>query len=321
MKRIWREILFSLLLGAVLPGMLLSAGLAYWDARSTEETVAYASEDAEQPHPVTVRMASETREMELEDYLTGVLLAEMPAWFEPDALKAQAVAARTYTLKAQESGGKHGDGSICTDSFCCQAYISAESYLQQHTQAELERVCGAVKDTAGEVVTYDGSLIEATYFSCSGGSTEDAQAVWGADFPYLKAVDSPGEENAVHYRDQVTFSRKELESLLEITLPEEKEQWIMSLALTPGGGVASVEIGGKVFTGTALRSLLGLRSTAFRTEVTPDGICFETKGFGHRVGLSQYGADAMAVSGKDYREILAHYYQGTLVENYWEKGK
>ena len=131
--------------------------------------------------------------MKMNDYLTEVLLGEMPAEFEMEALKAQAVAARTYTAKAAITGGKHGDGSVCSDSACCQAYLPQETYLMLGgTEENLEKINKAVLETTGLVLAYDGNLIEATYFSCSGGSTEDAAAVWGTEYPYLQAVASPG---------------------------------------------------------------------------------------------------------------------------------
>ena len=250
--------------------------------------------------------------MELDEYLTGVVLAEMPVSFELEAQKAQAVVARTYTMRACRRGGKHDGAAVCTDSTCCQSYISPADYLAAGgTQAGVDRVRGAVEATAGQVLTYDGELIEATYFSCSGGSTEDAAAVWGAAYPYLKAVDSPGEENAAHYSDTEVFTAARFEAALGRDLPGEPTTWFGVTTYTTGGGVASMEIGGQTYQGTTLRSLLGLRSTAFTVEADRICVTITTKGFGHRVGMSQYGADAMAVLGSTYPEILAHYYQGT----------
>lgn len=316
MKRIWREILCSLFMGAVLPWIILSICTGIMNHQDESAPIAIASVERPMLTYVSVRFDEEIKQMELESYLTGVVLAEMPGWFEEEALKAQAVAARTYTRKALSTGGKHGDGSICTDSSCCQAYISEEAYLESNPSEYLEKVSRAVAATAGEVVTYQGELIEATYFSCSGGTTEDAAAVWGTDYPYLKSVDSPGEEKAAYFRDQKTFTREQLEALLDIELPISSTEWFSSIALTPGGGVASVEIGDKVFTGTELRRALGLRSTAFQIMLSENTVTIETMGYGHRVGFSQYGADAMAVAGKTYQEIITYYYQGTKVEKW-----
>lgn len=257
------------------------------------------------------------REMELEVYLVGVLLGEMPMDFHIEALKAQAVVARTYTLKRSTAGQKHASGGVCTEPSCCQAYRSVESYLAGGgTQEGADKAAMAVEETAGQVLTYNGMLIEATYFSCSGGRTEDALAVWGTDIPYLQAVDSPGEENAAHYTDSVSFSAKTFANLLGISPQGAPASWFGAVTYTDGGGVDTMQIGGTVFKGTELRQKLDLRSTAFSVTVIGDTVYVYTRGFGHRVGMSQYGAEAMAVTGKSYDSILAHYYPQTSLVPY-----
>jgi len=169
----------------------------------------------------------------------------------------------------------------------------------------------AVEATSVYVLTYEGELIEATYFSCAGGSTEDAVAVWGTDYPYLRAVDSPGEEGAAHHSDTISYPKEVLEVKLGVELTG---NWLGKTSYTAGGGVDTIDIGGKTFTGKELRSLLGLRSTAFILEEEGELIQFITRGFGHRVGMSQYGADAMAASGSNWKEILNYYYGGTTLE-------
>jgi len=241
---------------------------------------------------------------DLEDYVTCVVLQEMPASFEVEALKAQAVAARTYALR----GGRHGEALVCTDYTCCQAYCRPEDYLG--TAAELDKVRTAVKETAGQVLLYEGQLIDAVYFSCSGGQTEDAKAVWGVDVPYLQSVPSPGEEQAEHYTETIRFSAKAFSELFD-GLTGYAGSWIGEVTWTTGGGVATISIGGQVYTGTSVRERLGLRSTAFRISAVGETVTVTTKGYGHRVGMSQYGADAMALTGATYLEILAHYYPGT----------
>jgi stage II sporulation protein D len=172
----------------------------------------------------------------------------------------------------------------------------------------VEKVRQAVTDTDGMVLCYDGKLIDATYFSCSGGSTEDAVAVWGRDVPYLQAVESPGEENAPRYSETVTISVSEFCGKLGI--PEKTEGLLGAVRHTGGGGVETMVIAGQEFTGTQLRSKLGLRSTAFEMVQRGNNIEITTRGFGHRVGMSQYGAQAMAKAGSTYAQILAHYYTG-----------
>lgn len=316
MKSIWKEILMALVMGMLLPGIVVDFGIRQKMQQEIPETTAPPAVNETVSIPMHFRQGDEVTEMNMDAYLVGVLLAEMPAGFETEAFKAQAVVARTYALKASVTGGKHGDGSVCGDSYCCQAYISEQDYLNKGgTQQTIEKISGAVLSTSGQVLTYEGQLIEATYFSCSGGSTEDAVAVWGTDFPYLRATDSPGEENAAHYSDTVSFTLTEFSQKLGISLSG--TGWLGMATYTAGGGVNTIFIGGKEFKGTEIRTLLGLRSTNF--EIMPEGqtVAVKTKGFGHRVGMSQYGADAMAVSGNTYEQILAHYYHGTTLQR-WE---
>ncbi len=259
--------------------------------------------------------AGNLQQMTLESYLVGVVLGEMPASFEPEALKAHAVVARTYTRKRM-SGSKHSGAAICMDPGCCQAYTDQEDYLEQGgTQAAVDKVRRAVTDTDGLVLCYGGALIDATYFSCSGGSTEDAVAVWGQDVPYLQAVESPGEEDAPRYSETVTFTAAEFAGKLGITNAGDPASWFGPATYTEGAGIDTLTIGGKTFGGTELRRLLGLRSTAFAWQVRGKEITITTRGFGHRVGMSQYGAQAMAQAGSGFAEILAHYYQGTSLES------
>lgn len=256
-------------------------------------------------------------QMELEMYLVGVLLGEMPMDFHTEALKAQAVVARTYTLKRSTTGQKHPSGAVCTEPACCQAYCSMESYLAGGgTQEGADKAVSAVSETAGQVLTYNGALIEATYFSCSGGRTEDALAVWGTEIPYLQAVDSPGEEKAAHYTDTASFTGEVFANLLGINPKGTPASWFGAVTYTDGGGVDTMLIGGTAFKGTELRQKLGLRSTAFSVTVIADTVYIYTRGFGHRVGMSQYGAEAMAVTGNGYRDILAHYYPRTSLIGY-----
>lgn len=316
MNSIWKDMITAFFMGAVLPGLLLNGASAFFLNSSPEPTVQETAVEeipSREIHPMRLRRKDgRLKAMDLEEYLVGVVLGEMPASFEEEALKAQAVVARTYTQKAYESGGKHGDSSICTDPACCQAYISEDAYLQRNgNEDDLEKVRSAVEDTAGLVLTYEEALIEATYFSCSGGSTEDAAAVWGTDFPYLQAVESPGEEQAAYYTDVVTFTPQSFQAALGEPLSGAPDSWFGEAAYTNGGGVAEMTIGSKIYTGTQLRRLLNLRSTAFSIRAGEDCIEITTKGYGHRVGMSQYGADAMAVTGCTFEEILAHYYPGT----------
>lgn len=329
MKQIWKEICFAATMGIIIPAMLVSAAVRWMPRQERDEIQLHITEDSsasEITEPTEAEICQmisvlspgdQIIEMELEEYLTGVVLAEMPVSFHEEALKAQAVVARTYTVRAAEGRSKHSDAAVCTDSACCQAYMTEEMYREKGgTEDGIERVRSAVSKTKNQVLTYDGKLIEATYFSCSGGSTEDAVAVWGTDVPYLQATDSPGEEEAAHFSDQVSYSPDNFAKALGEGLTGSPTSWIGKITYTSGGGVDTILIGGKEWKGTAVRKALGLRSTAFSISADEKTITITTKGFGHRVGMSQYGADAMGRAGSGYEQILAHYYQGTVLQTH-----
>lgn len=330
MARASKEMVQAAVIGFGIPAILLLLAMIFFipdgdhvatvptqPAGSTTAS-AFPENSAKADMEISVLIDADVVKMKLEEYVLGVVLAEMPASFEMEALKAQAVAARTYALKTCTDGKKHG-GAVCTDYQCCQAYMSREDYLQRGwSDKYIQRVSQAVSATAGQVLLYDGKLIRATYFSCSGGCTEDAVAVWGRDYPYLQSVKSPGEEETVYYTDTKAFTLEDFQDALGVSLSGLPQNWFGQITYTQGGGVESMQIGGVTYRGTTLRSLLGLRSTVFQIVVREDGILFETKGYGHRVGMSQYGADAMAMEGNDYKQILAHYYCDTVLADWSE---
>lgn len=328
MERNWKQLLGAFLLGVMMPLFILR--MAGWtspargaqtETTGTQPPQTSQSQPATQPAPPKIRyLPVQTTDrsvvtMELDTYLVGVLLGEMPAYFETDALRAQAVVARTYAMRHHLLQDKHPGGAVCTDPGCCQAYVSETVYMQQGgAPADVEKIRKAVTDTAGWVLTYEGQLIDATYFSCSGGRTEDALAVWGVEIPYLQSVESPGEESAENYIRTVTFSAAEFMSRLGREMTGSPTSWLGTVTYTEGGGVATMVIGGRSYEGTRLRQLLGLNSMAFSMEAAGDSIRVTTSGKGHRVGMSQEGAEAMAVAGATWEEILLHYYQGTRID-------
>lgn len=318
-----KQIVGAFLIGVLLPGTVFRTGVAVTplDAAVTIPSESQTVQDSVIPPMgehlefVSVLQGEDILKLELETYVLGVLMAEMPADFSMEALKAQAVAGRTCALRCRDMQNKHPDGAICTDSGCCQAYMSVQAYEESGATPEMiQKMVQAVTETAGEVLTYEGELIEATYFSCSGGKTEDALAVWGTDVPYLQSVVSPGEEGADIFRNTVTFTAKEFASRLGRQLTGTPKDWFGAVSHTRGGGVATMMVAGKLYFGTQLRSLLSLNSTAFTVTVSGDIISVTTSGRGHRVGMSQYGADAMAVAGSTYEGILAYYYPGTRID-------
>lgn len=268
-----------------------------------------AGTDVDEQVMLAVELSGEERELCLRDYLIGVVMGEMPAEFPQEALKAQAVAARTFTLRRVEQGGILSD-----DPAVCQAYTdpgTAETKWGENWEEYLEKITQAVEATDGQVLYYNGTLISATYFSCSGGKTESAQAVWGGDVPYLVSVDSPGEENSTVYESTVSVSTVEFLNALEIESPS-----VSQVTYTEGGGVDTMVIDGKTVSGTEMRRLFGLKSTLFSMEISENAVDFRVRGYGHRVGMSQYGAKAMAETGMNYEEILKWYYTGVEIGEY-----
>ena len=321
----WKGILESLVMGMLVPGLMLSIGTKWHDRnpnldivqQPSEETVQKTAQETVSQKMKLLASSGDVEQMEMEDYVVSVLLGEVPGTFESEALKAQAVVARTVVCRAMYTGGKHGQGAVCTESSCCQAFVTVEEYLQQGgTEETIEKMRNAANQTAGQILTYEDAPIEATYFSCSGGRTEDAVAVWGTEFSYLKSVESPGEEEAAHYRDEQRFSGEAFSDKLGLSLTGDPAGWFGKTTYTAGGGVDTMQIGGATFRGTELRSRLGLRSTAFSIATEDGQIVITTRGFGHRVGMSQYGANAMASDGYSYQQILEHYYSGTTLDRW-----
>ena len=261
-------------------------------------------------------------ETNMAEYLWSVVAAEMPASFEPEALKAQACAARTYTVRLQNGGGKHENADVCADSKCCQAYLSpgeAEEKWGERAGEYREKIARAVSGTDGLGVLYDGQPIEALFFSSAPGKTSDAVAVWGSGADYLKSVDSPEGEEVPNYRTTATLTVQEVKDLILAQYPGadlsgEPGKWIADIRRGESGAVASLRVGGESVTGNALRGALGLRSPAFTVACDGESFTFSVTGYGHGVGMSQYGANEMARQGADCRTILEWYYSGATVE-------
>ncbi|MEQ2457010.1 stage II sporulation protein D [Flavonifractor hominis] len=284
-----------------------------------------------QDSQITVRVAlgdGEVLALPLDKYLWRVVAAEMPASFEPEALKAQAVAARTYTVsKMERTSETHPDADVCTDITCCQAYITPEqaaSNWGDNAQAYTEKISAAVADTDGMAALYQGQPIQAVFFSSAAGKTVDAVEVWGNSVPYLTSVDSPEGEEVPNYHSTVTVPLEEFKSKLLAQYPQadlsgEPNSWFQNTVPNSAGGVETVDVGGVTVSGTALRTLFALRSTSFTVSAGADGVIFSVTGYGHGVGMSQYGANALAKEGKTYEEILKWYYTGIEVAAYTPK--
>ena len=265
---------------------------------------------------------NKVKTMPLEEYLCGVVSAEMPAEFEKEALKAQAVAARSYAIyRIENQSGDHSDAAVCTDFAHCKAYKSKEeANAQWKEKAKLytEKIADAVNSTSGEIITYQGEVALAVFHSQSGGGrTENSADVWGGDVPYLVSVESHGEENAPNFYSSVVVSFDEFK---EKILSENKNAVVESphdigeIQISEGGSVKSIIIGGESFKGKDIRTMFNLRSSCFKINADEKSVSFEVTGYGHGVGMSQYGANTMAKEGFNYKQILTHYYSGTEIE-------
>lgn len=261
----------------------------------------------------------EIEEINLNEYLYGVVASEMPASYEIEALKAQAVVARTYTIyQMRNNSTKHENADICDNYACCQAWISKEERFSKWNQEEAEsdwkKITEAVISTTGKIVTYNGSPINAFFHSNSGGITESSVNIWGGiDYPYLKSVETAGEEGYAQYSSQVQLSKQELlnklkEKYQDCEIDFLQKDCIQILELTTSGRVKTIKFGNKEIAGTEARTILGLKSTNFTFEINDDTVIFTVTGYGHGVGMSQTGADAMAKNGANYEEIIKHFY-------------
>ena len=251
---------------------------------------------------VTVLDKGEYIEKDVEEHLLGVLLGEMPVSYEIEALKAQAVAGRTYIYrKIGTTPASHPDADLCTEPSCCMAYVNHDSV----TEENLEKIRQAVSETAGEYLVYENEIASAFFYACSSGKTENSEDVWGAEVPYLRSVESQGDENNPKLLDEKIYTSQQLKNALGVNSLE-----IGGVTYTEGGSVKNIKIGGKTFKGTEIRSLLGLRSACFTISNNNENYTITTKGNGHGVGMSQFGANEMAKSGSSYEEILYHYFKG-----------
>jgi len=294
-----------------------------------DETEGQPFTSGAQDQDVTLRVLhrGQVQEMDLGTYLVGVVRAEMPASFAHNALCAQAVAARTYTIYKMQMGGNHGEtADICTDAACCQAYADEETSRQiwgEDAAVYEKRVETAVTETDGQVILYEGQPILAVFHSSSAGLTRAAGEVWQADMPYLQAVDSPEDGVEIpNYYSRVEFSTEEFRTRFLGVYPAaelsgEADGWLRNAAIDDAGSVETLEVGGITVKGSELRGILGLRSACFTWEVQEGALVFFVTGYGHGVGLSQYGANEMAQNGTHWREILTHYYTGVTVESYY----
>ena len=285
-----------------------------------EEVMPYHSVIADTGNDVNVLMGLEPVVMDIEEYLVGVVAGEMPADFEPQALRAQAVAARTYTLHKMwvEPSANH-DADVCTDASCCKAYLGENELRDlwgEDFDENIAKIELAVWETQGVYMVYDNEPVLAVFHSSSAGATENSGNVWNRDVPYLVSVQSPenGEE-VTNFVTTVEFSYEEFEDIFLQNYPdayfsEDTSQWVTDIVYSDSGRINSVTVGDIEILGTQLRNIYSLRSTAVSVAMGAKGVVFTVTGYGHGVGMSQYGANCLAKEGKTWREILQWYYTG-----------
>ncbi len=283
---------------------------------------------------ITTYVAAEdaVQTLDFSEYLKGVVAAEMPASFHTEALRAQAVAARSYVLYRRNGYLRDGipeahHGALaCTDSAHCKAWKSPDELRNAwgaDYEVHMQKIAAAVEDTAGIVLTYDGELVNAVFHSTSSGRTESAKDVWGGDVPYLVSVASYGDELSPRFSSKVSLSAEEYKQKLQSVYPEAQfadgDALVGEILRSAAGGIKEIQTGGVRLTGTQFRNLYGLCSTNIEFTQSANSITMTVTGNGHGVGLSQYGANYLANQGKTYEEILKTYYTGVSVETYKEK--
>lgn len=275
---------------------------------------------------IRVLVDGKVTDMPLESYVAGVVAAEISPTFPKDALRAQAVAARTYAVHKMKSSGsaipQHNGADVCTDYHHCTAYIElateASGRWGKNAETYENAVEQAVRDTAGEILTVDGTPIVAVFSAAAGPKTEAAKDVWGSEISYLQSVDSPGGEACPKYKADASVSVADFRKKVKETFPSADvsgapDTWFKASERTAAGGVKTVLLGGVRVEGTAVRDMFALNSTNFTITPQKDSITFHTTGYGHGVGLSQYGAKYMSENGSDYKDILTHYYSGVQI--------
>ena len=265
----------------------------------------------------------EVEEVEIDSYLYHVVSAEMPADYELEALKAQAIVARTYTIyKALHP--KHENADICDDSTCCQAWVSKEERLsrweEDKRESNWQKIEQCVNQTKGKIITYNKEPINAFFHANSGGTTEVPVNVWGGSgYDYLQVVETAGEEGYSQYASEVEFSNDEIINKLktkydDIQINFDNNEDIKILEYTESNRVKTVKFGNHELSGVEARTIFGLKSTNFSIEKQENKVKFTVKGYGHGVGMSQTGADAMAKQGKNCEDIINHFYVGVEIQ-------
>ncbi|MBE7014759.1 MAG: stage II sporulation protein D [Ruminococcaceae bacterium] len=284
-----------------------------------EDKVMNRNEENEKIISVYFHTLDKVEKINIEEYLVGVLPAEMPPSFNLEALKAQAVAARTFILNREDvKDEKHKGAIVCTDFNHCKAYMTEDEADKkwgiEWDKTYKNKIKRAISETRGQIITYNNEPISAVFHSTSSGKTENSEDVWQNALPYLRSVESEGEDKSPRFKSIKEVSIEEFKQKIksinnDTTFGNDKKSWIGNITYNESGSVKTVIIAGKEFKGTEIRTLFGLRSTNFEI-VVGDKVTFNVTGNGHGVGMSQYGANYAAENGYTYDQILKKYYSG-----------
>lgn len=309
-----KKLLVLMMIVVSIPIMVINFFYSFTSTKFITGFISNKLKEKNTENKVNIRVLKEDNTVEnidLEEYLIGVVSSEVPVSFEDEALKAQAVASRTYALKQIENN-KDQNYDV-TDNTLSQVYSTVDELKEKwgnNFDEYYSKIKKIVNETKGEYVSYDNDYIYAFFFSTSNGYTEDNKNVFGADLPYLKIVDSSfDEKESSAFLTETTFTKDEFYNKLDMEYSDELN--IKNVNRSDSNRVLYLEINGENFKGREFQKLLGLRSNDFTIEEQENDILITTKGFGHGVGLSQYGANALAKQKKNYQEILKYYYQGT----------
>ena len=269
--------------------------------------------------------SGEIMKVSARDYVIGAVMAEMPSSFEKEALKAQAVAAHTYAVRQREKEKLKPTASLCGAHFSndpryYQAFFTkeqAKDFYGDYFEISYEKISSAVDEVTDEIILYENEPIVAAFHSMSGGMTESSKDIWGNETPYLVPVESFSDEEIATYKEIYTFTPEEIKARMNAYCGAEFEgkeaEWFYVTERTDSGSVTEIQVGDKTLSGADFRTILSLRSQNFTINYNGEDFIIITKGYGHGVGMSQYGANAMAKDGATYREILSHYYPGTEI--------
>ena len=297
------------------------------DVQTQEPTVVPLEFELPDEFRILNTATGKVQRVKREDYVRGAVCAEMPPSFHTEALKAQAVAAHTYALRWYYNQQQNPDPSLKGADFAAdpdnwRGYVT-QAQAKERFGDKFDEYWGKLSAAADEgakyVLVYDGEPIVAAYHSISAGSTEAASNVWPGDAPYLVPVESFGDTLAPNYETTMRFTEQEARALLTaadpaVSLGQDASEWLFVLSRSESGYALEVEAGSVTFTGQEIRNVFGLRSSDFDVWYEDGAIVFTVRGYGHGVGLSQYGADYMARQGATFAEILEHYYTGCRLE-------